>query len=459
MFLVVLLCVLVLVSVLLFGWAWWMFSTKTGENFDKILPPRPPLTEKDVTRVFSNQFTPSRHWLCVYSQFKNEKHVLLEWIHHYFQEGADHIFLVDNESDDGFDSSMIQHIPHVTLFQTRVRHRQSDIARFIFQHSIKERYTWAIHLDMDEFLYSRRYPCLSDFLRVQSVENPLRKALVIPWKSFGSNGHKTQPPNVVDHFLLRDTDFPQAENANLVKTLFQPRYYTLQAHTVVAPSNKKEWESFPHVLMEGLAEPFRKNYRMWHLFDEKTLDLDSADLHLNHYQIQSLDFWTRVKMKRGDAEHSGWDHIRNTDYLDKRDKNLVPDKELSMKKKRKKPDLLLLFPPSSSKPTDEYKWWDAHYRHKVNKIYTVNTVPPYEDVIQHYLLLTTNRVLVVCPAHRESVPQMDFVMSRTLMTGRAVYPQALQGFPAPSPWIFAVDKKQKTKYTEIPYDEKIVVVS
>jgi hypothetical protein len=438
---------------LLFAWVWWRFSTKTGENFDNI----PPLTEKDVTRVFSNESTPSRHWLCVYSQFKNEKHVLLEWIHHYFQEGADHIFLVDNESDDGFEPSMIRHIPHVTLFQTRIRHRQSDMARFIFKHYVKDRYTWAINLDMDEFLYSRRFPCLSDFLRVQSVENPLRKAWVIPWKSFGSNGHKTQPPNVVHHFFSRDTDFPQAENANLVKTLFQPRYYTLQAHTVVAPSNKKEWESFPHVVMEGGKAPSRKHYRMWHLFDEKTLDLDSADLHLNHYQIQSLDFWTRVKMKRGDADHSGWDHIRTFEYFDKRDKNLVLDKELSMKKQWKKPDLLLFFDPFGSTFASELEWWEAHFQDKVNKIYTVHTFPPYDDVIQKYLLMT-NRVLVVCPAHRESVLQFNFVLSRTLLTGRSVYPQPLKGFPTPSPWIFAIkNKTPKTKYTQIPYDEKIVL--
>ena len=424
----------------------WTRKAPTLKN----LTPASPLTEKDVTGISNESF--HSPLLCVYSQFKNEKHVL--WMDPPFSKRRD---TFSCRYEPTMVLNFIDSNTFYVTFSTRVRHRQSDMARFIFKHHVKDRYTWAINLDMDEFLYSRRYPCLSDFLRVQSVEHPLRKAWVIPWKSFGSNGHKTQPPNVVHHFFYRDTDFPQAENANLVKTLFQPRYYTLQAHTVVAPSNKKEWESFPHVVMEGLAEPFRKHYRMWHLFDEKTLDLDSADLHLNHYQIQSLDFWTRVKMKRGDADHSGWDQIRTFEYFDKRDKNLVLDKELSMKKQWKKPDLLLFFDPFGSTFVSELEWWEVHFQDKVNKIYTVHTFPPYDDVIQKYLL-TTNRVLVVCPAHRESVLQFNFVLSRTLLTGQSVYPQPLQGFPAPSPWIFAIkNKTPKTKYTLIPYDEKIVL--
>lgn len=383
----------------------------------------------------------------MYSQFKNERHVLLEWVHHYFQEGADHIILVDNGSDDGFDPSLLQAIPHITLLSTKLRHRQSDVARYVFTQYVENNFTWATNLDMDEFLYARRYPCISDYLRALSVEEPVRKALVVPWKSFGSSGHVAQPPNLVHHFLFRDHDFPLAKNANLVKTLFQPAYYTLKAH-IVDP-REDGWQHYPHVSMEGRPV---KSYQMWPLFDREGLDLDSAELHLNHYQIQSRDFWVRVKMKRGDADHDGWDMIRTLDYFSKRDKNLVVDRELSFKRRLKKPDLLIFL--------DENQWrveseWRREYGNKVHTMHFATASPPYDHdgTIARYL---SSRVLVVCPGRSENKGQLNFVLSRTRVTGRSVFPIPLEGFMDPSPDVYATDGNGPLVEYRVFYDEKIL---
>ena len=41
--------------------------------------------------------------LCIVAIFKNEGHALHEWIEHYLKEGVDKFFLVDNDSNDGYD--------------------------------------------------------------------------------------------------------------------------------------------------------------------------------------------------------------------------------------------------------------------------------------------------------------------------------------------------------------------
>jgi len=445
--------ILLLVVITFFLVALVVVGSKRSELFHD----PPPITEKDVTLVFSNDFPSSpkeKQWLCVYSQFKNEKHVILEWIYHYFQEGADHIILVDNGSNDGYDVSALETIPNLTLFSTTVKHRQTEMARFLFKEWVEPHFTWAVNLDMDEFLYSRKFPSLSDYLRVQSVENPSLKAVVVPWKCFGSSGRKSQPTSVVFGFLYRDHDFPLAKNANLVKTLFKPQYYTLKAHTV--HSDDMALQKHPHTTMEGLAPTSKKEYRMWHLFEEKSLDLESAHLHLNHYQVQSQDFWTRVKMTRGDADHHGWDHMRNLHYFYQRDKNLVLDDELLHKKLPKKPNLLLFCQPGH---TSKEKEWRQRYGNVVGNMFFVVTDPPYHDVVTHYLSVHPSKVLVVCPALHKNRKQLDFVLCRTLVTGKPVFPQVLKGFPAPSPDVYALSSvshdDEKEKEYHIPYDGKV----
>lgn len=66
------------------------------------------------------------------------------------------------------------------------------------------RFEWFASIDMDEFIYTRRFPTLSDHLNHVDIHHGERKSLVVPWKVFGSNGHIQQPPNVIDHFVARD---------------------------------------------------------------------------------------------------------------------------------------------------------------------------------------------------------------------------------------------------------------
>lgn len=37
---------------------------------------------------------------CLLAQFKNEEAILTEWINHYLREGVEHLFLLDDGSDD-----------------------------------------------------------------------------------------------------------------------------------------------------------------------------------------------------------------------------------------------------------------------------------------------------------------------------------------------------------------------
>ena len=57
--------------------------------------------------------------------------------------------------------------------------------------------------------------------------------------------------------------------------------------------------------------------------------LNNSFLNLNHYAIQSLDYFTRVKMTRNDAVHRK--NVRNKEYFNSYDNNCndKDDNELS----------------------------------------------------------------------------------------------------------------------------------
>ena len=40
--------------------------------------------------------------ICVITRFKNERHIMYEFIHHYLEEGINHFILIDDKSNDDY---------------------------------------------------------------------------------------------------------------------------------------------------------------------------------------------------------------------------------------------------------------------------------------------------------------------------------------------------------------------
>jgi hypothetical protein len=57
-----------------------------------------------------------------------------------------------------------------------------------------------------------------------------------------------------------------------------------------------------------------------------------APLRLNHYAIQSYDWFKRVKMTRGDSTSSDLDGFRGAEYFKRYDVNEFSDTELAKKR-------------------------------------------------------------------------------------------------------------------------------
>jgi glycosyltransferase involved in cell wall biosynthesis len=248
------------------------------------------------------------HQLILCAVFKNESHILSEWIQHYLQRGVDHIYLINDHSTDDYRSIIERYGDKITLFHNDIITK--DVGR---QMQIYEKYVrpilstskWAMVLDLDEFLYSPTNQSFYEILESYSS----RAQLKVDWLHFGSNGHEIQPISAVAGFTKR-ANFTRQQEYYSFKTIFQTEFL-------------KEFAVHEHKV-QGLTI---------HLAYD---DDNPPPLVINHYNLQSRDFYMNVKGTRGDI-NNWFDHIkreRDTVLFEQFDRNEVEDLRLFHQNKK-----------------------------------------------------------------------------------------------------------------------------
>jgi len=244
---------------------------------------------------YKESYSP-KYDLVVAAAFKNESHILKEWVEHYLFHGFDHIYLINDGSTDNYKEILKPYINKgkVTLFENTTKIDTYPRQKFVYKEHLMpvlgESKWWAI-LDLDEFLY-----CPTD-INIKNIIKNYQDTNISQihsrWVMFGSSGHIEQPELVVPNFLKRKKDIePQ------VKSIFRG----------------KELVDF--------------DVHMHHVNGSSIVD---ESLIINHYAIQSWKFFERVKMTRGDVNlyTQTVGVVRDKAYFDKYDYNDVIDDRLS----------------------------------------------------------------------------------------------------------------------------------
>ena len=144
------------------------------------------------------------YYLSVGSIFKNESHILKEWLNHHINHGVEHFYLINDDSSDNFIQILEPFIDNgiVELFNTtepKYDGRQQKLYNeFILPKIQKKETKWLSILDLDEFLYSPQTINIQDILK--QYEN--FGMLDVNWIYFGSSKHDIQPNGVVENFKL-----------------------------------------------------------------------------------------------------------------------------------------------------------------------------------------------------------------------------------------------------------------
>lgn len=239
--------------------------------------------------------------------FKNESHILNEWIKHYLFHGADHIYLVNDFSTDNYQEIVDRYPEHVTLFHndivTKEVGRQPMIANKHFL-PLRDKSKWMAVLDLDEFLYSPYEINIPTVLQKYEMFSQLK----IDWLHFGSNDHILQPHVVAEGFVKRAA-LDKTKTYYSYKTIVKTRdvvQFAVHEHTINGPTH--------HIC-----------------YDEEA----PSELVINHYSIQSDNFFMSVKAIRGDI-NNWFDHEklkRDREHFKNYDINHVSDTRLAEQNK------------------------------------------------------------------------------------------------------------------------------
>ena len=274
-----------------------------------------------------------KHYLSVASVFKNESWNLKEWILHYKHHGVDHIYLVNDGSTDDFEPILEPFIREgfVTLFHNSITERytgrQTDVNNRYFLPICHET-QWIAQIDLDEFLYSPVEVNLKEILRDYEKYGTVETN----WVWFNSNDHLYHPSTgLVQGFTSRaeykDRVWMTHRSQSATNGAEEPEWFNLWAPKQIA-NTKFGVQSFnihkiftggPNINLSFVGRP------------------DDPLLLNAHYQIQSREFWEKVKMTRGALNNwytpdaRGWHTYYSLDVGDITDTTLAEqNKEITL---------------------------------------------------------------------------------------------------------------------------------
>jgi hypothetical protein len=88
---------------------------------------------------------------------KNESMNLKIWIDHYIWQGVNHLYIIDNKSDDGsieIIEGLINNGYPITLYKLFEKHKQLEHYIYVYdKEKLQEKTKWLIIADLDEFFY------------------------------------------------------------------------------------------------------------------------------------------------------------------------------------------------------------------------------------------------------------------------------------------------------------------
>lgn len=267
---------------------------------------------------------PYKYKISVIVMFKNEEMIMEEWFQHYISEGIDHFYLIDNGSTDNYIDIVNRYIDKITLVVDPTRDNvatQPLLYNKHFLETIKTESEWIIVADMDEYIYGRRnFNSISDY--VNAIPEKITR-IIMPWKNFGNNNNRLQPSSII-HSLTKREEGSHLIQRNLsgnwlghCKSLTRTNsLLRLDVHICETVDRFVCFSDFKKA--DGLAN----------------FSLEDQNLHINHYQHMSNEYYTKVKIIRGRGQTSTPNHY-NLEKFHRESKyfNQTDDFELSNKKK------------------------------------------------------------------------------------------------------------------------------
>lgn len=241
-------------------------------------------TRQNQCEHFENDY---ENEVSILAIFKNETMNLKTWVDHYLWQGVEKLYLIDNASTDEPLKILQPYIDRnqVVYYYLPERHKQPEHYRHVVEkENLKHKTKWLILCDLDEFYYAPSKK-LRDVLLDDYDDYDI---IYSNWYMFGSDGLIDHPEDIRTAITMRSPDV----DGN-TKCIFKP----------------SRLQNLNDINIHGVSNIIGKS------------TTENEKIRLNHYPIQSLEFYKKVKMTRGDATNVNTENIRDMNYFKKYDEN------------------------------------------------------------------------------------------------------------------------------------------
>jgi len=226
--------------------------------------------------------------LCLMVRFKNERHILYEFIHHYIEEGVDHFLLLDDNSTDDYlevNKDWLQPLidNNVVMIKatTKIQAREYNL-----HIEYLKSYDWTICVDMDEFMYSVEPNTTIKSLLCDKYSTYDWIHLI--WRVF-THKCKDQPVSVIEDNKITHRKCKDPKTVDGKKNIFKTEHIKdIRIHDVKFNIEEKTL---------------------------KIINCHSNIIRNNHYRTQSDEYLYKVKKFRG----GGVDKRKYTNYSSHKD--------------------------------------------------------------------------------------------------------------------------------------------
>ena len=228
-----------------------------------------------------------KYKLSIIGIFKNETLNLKLWIEHYLWQGVEHFYLIDNDSTDNPELILNEYIGKgiITLYKLPEKHKQVQHYKTIWNNeNISSQTEWLIMADLDEFWFSPNNKLINIIDNYNYYD-----VIYSNWKMFGSDGNINHPNDIRTSIIYRTPNLHN--NTKWICKTKNININTINQHKIIDNNLK--------------------------------IITVNDNIQLNHYPIQSREFYKKVKLTRGDVESNRSENVRDWSYFEKYDENMI----------------------------------------------------------------------------------------------------------------------------------------
>lgn len=215
--------------------------------------------------------------LCLIARFKNERHIMYEFINHYLEEGIDCFILIDDNSDDNYlelNKEWMNDLIKSKKIIIQKAHLTQNKEYDLYLKEIKM-FDWVIICDMDEFFFS--VPPKSTLKSLLNNELSMYDYIRVPWKLFKHDSFYQSKSVINDNLYTHSISIDPTSRSKGYKSIVRSKVIkNIEIHRCIVEKESK----ILHI-------------KCCH----------NNLIHNNHYRTQSEEYLRGVKEIRGGGVH------------------------------------------------------------------------------------------------------------------------------------------------------------